>query len=73
MSSSSSSSPAQSSSNINIKQSEQRLNHELNNITPVIGDVIKSLFNSYQGTDNSQTLPMASQLLSALPQLHAIL
>lgn len=73
MSSSSSSSPVQSSSNINTKQSEQRLNEELNNITPVIESVIKSLYNSYQGTDNSQTLPMAKQLLSALPQLHSVL
>ncbi len=44
-----SSSPDNHSSNINIKQSEQRLNHELKNITPVIGNIIKSLFNSFNG------------------------
>ena len=67
-----SSSPDNHSSNINIKQSEERLNHELKSITPVIGNIIKFLFNSFNGIENN-TLPSASQLLSAFPQLHSVL
>jgi hypothetical protein len=56
-----SSSPDKNSSNINIKQSEQRLDQELNNITPVIETVIKSLFDSVNGTKSSKNTPVASQ------------
>ena len=42
------------------------------NVTPVIETVIKSLFDSFNGTEN-KTLPIASQLLIALPQLHSVL
>lgn len=49
--------PDKTSSNINIKQSEQRLDQELNNLTPIIGNVIQSLFN------NEKT----NQLFSSLP------
>jgi hypothetical protein len=69
-----SSSPDNHSSNINIKQSEQRLDQELNHITPVIETVIKSLFNSSNGsTENAKNMPVASQLLAAIPQLHSAL
>lgn len=66
-----SSSPDNHSSNINIKQSEQRLDQELNHITPVIETVIKSLFNSFNGTVNAKDMPVARQLLAAIPQLHS--
>lgn len=64
-----SSSPDKNSSHINIKQSEQRLDQEnQNNITPVIGSVIKSLFDSYNGTESSANIPITSQLLHSILQ-----
>ena len=69
-----STSPDNHSSNIHIKSSEQRLDRELNNITPVIGTVIKSLFNATDSsTGANNTLPIASQILAAFPQLHSVI
>ncbi len=68
-----SASPDQHPSNINVQQSEQKLDQELNHITPVIGTVIQSLFGSYNGTESSKSLPTARQLLASVPQLHSVL